>query len=231
MNSSSAKAALVPLVLAATWATAQANDYRVTVTPNAGVTLGDVHVYSAVTTTTGADETFSPTSNPGTTTQGEMSLASLGSVSGGSTVSTVVSTSYGTSTDFSTNGSQASFGLLATSGDLAVLGAAASTGSYAGSFGSTGKTLDQAIAGTRAGDLGLASALYPVNSSNTLFGSNTAGMTTTGSFYRFDASGNASLAGTWSVSTQTVQATPEPASMAALGAGALALLRRRRKLA
>ena len=87
-------------------------------------------------------------------------------------------------------------------------------------------TQSQALAGIQGGSLSVASALFPDISANALYSASDATAPVTGSFYAFGSNGMATAIGTWSVAPQ---AAPEPATLAALGAGVLGLMRRRRK--
>ena len=224
MNSTPTKVAAVAVGLLSTWATAHADDFVVSVTPDAGQSIDNVELFSALTTT-------STGTNPGTTTQTNEALTpNLGSASGGNAFSTTVSTSYGTSTTEGgvAVGADATFGLLATSNGLVVLGGSASTTgtTYNAQYGPTGMSQAQALTGIQSDSLSLASALFPDMSVNALYSASDLTSPVSGSLYAFGANGTATAIGTWSV---TPQATPEPATLAALGMGALGLMRRRRK--
>lgn len=220
MSIPSAKAALVPLVLAATWATAQADNFIVSVTPTTDLS----HLYLFTEKETGAATSYS-TSEQAVTSE-------LGPLLAGSTYNTMISTSYGTSVPITGTGVQTDFAFLGTTstGLLALTTTDSNNTSYSTKFGATGVSLSNALAGATSGDLATASSLYPASSSNSVKGTSDLWSSFSGSLKAYDSLGNEMSIGTVNV-TYTTQPVPEPASMAALGVGALALIRRRRKLA
>ena len=218
---SATKLALLPLALTATWATAQADDFKVSVTPTQS--LDHLYLFTERQTT--------PPSipMPGSPTVGSQAItADLGPLVAGSTYSTTISTSYGTSAGFPLGGGDAlEIGVLGVAGDgQLVLSSQATGGAYRTLF--TGATQADAKAGATSGSLATATSLFPAGSTNALYGQRDAYegavLPASVNLLAFDASGASR-----SIGTASIQAVPEPASWAALGFGALAMARRRRK--
>lgn len=211
MNSNEAKVGAVAIVLVSTWSAAQADDFKVVVTPTSS--LDNLQIFTQ-------RKPGNLTSPPDT----QALSANLGSVAANGTLTTTVSTSYGTSpaagNDF------ADFSVVATSGSLGVIVGGSSfnsTFNYNDSF----PAISQSAAFTAIvnGDLTNVSKLYNQGRQygNDVFASRDNGVQT-GTLFAFDANGAQSRIGTY-----TVSPVPEPASMIALGLGAAAMLRRRKR--
>ena len=213
MTTNDAKIGAVALTLAATWATAQADDFNVSIATTS-TALSNVRVYTQRIPGLPASQT----------PDNKALTASLGSIAANGTLNAVVSTSYGTSpaagNDF------ADFSVVATNGALGVIVGGASSNStfnYADSFPAISQS--DAFAAISAGSLANVSRLYNQgrNYGNDVFASRDNSVQT-GTRFFFDASCNQNRIGTY-----TVSPVPEPATMAVLGLGAVGLMRRRRR--
>lgn len=239
MNSVLAKSALVPLVLTATWATAQADaTLTTTVTPTAAMgTVDHVRIFSEDYTPSGSPLLGSP----GAYIPGSATLSSdFGSIvpASSATGSTTVSYAAGTS---------AFAGFVGTIGtDSILLTSSTSIPTAAASYLSTGTNFSDVFASIVSGNVSPLASLY-ANQDYSSSGNNGlqlanfdpgSASTQTLSGYILTRASNGTVTSSTqfaSVGTLTIapitNPTPEPASMAALGVGAVALIRRRRKLA
>ena len=211
MDTNKAKAGAVACALVATWSTAYADDFKVDVRPTVGI--DNVQIFTQRL----PGNLISPKDTPALT-------ANLGSISAGGTLSTIVSTSYGTSpqpgNDF------ADFSVVATNGTQGVIVGGATGNSnfnYNDSF--PGISQPSAYTAISNGDLTNVLKLYNQGRQfgNDVFASRDNGIQT-GTLYFFDATGTQNRIGTY-----TVTPVPEPATLAALGLGAAAMLRRRKR--
>jgi hypothetical protein len=214
MTSHEAKLGAVAVALISTWTTAQADDFKVTIQSSSD--LSNLQIY-----TDRLPGVVQPKDTPTLT-------ANLGSLAAGGTYTTTVSTSYGTSVAGSNSGNLADFSVLATTATAGIVVGGANTTSnvdYNFHFGSRGLnqgTIRSAIVGnslTGVRPLFTAGGQFD----NRLYASQENG-TVTGTLFNFDANGAQTRIGTY-----TVAPVPEPASMAALGLGIAAMLRRRKR--
>lgn len=225
MNSSTKLA--TGLALACTWTTAaQAEDYRLDVVTTQDISNARFYTYQQVP----SGDLF------GTPSRSEETLsANLGTLVANQSYSFDLSTNYGTSTVTDVPfGPTAVLNILGTFSD----GDIATAGFVAGSdtpFNNVAPAA--AVNGIVSGDLQIIRDLTnEARSIGTPFPTSTYGVSAfqsgpdsvTADLFRFDTSGSRSTIGT--VTASKASAVPEPATLAALGFGGLALLRRRRKI-
>ena len=211
MNSNDAKLGAVAVALVSTWSVAKADDFKVVVEPTIGIDNVQIFTQRFPGALTQPKDTPALTSN-------------LGSITSGGSLTTTVSTTYGTSpqpgNDF------ADFSVVATSGSLGVVVGGAN-GNSNFNYGDSFPAISQANAysAISSGDLNNVVKLYNQGRQfgNDVFASRDNGVQT-GTLFFYDANGMQNRIGTY-----TVSPVPEPASFAALGLGALAMLRRRRQ--
>ena len=217
MNSIDAKIGAVAVALVSTWSTAHADDFRVTIQTTTA--LSNVQVYNDR-----LPSILQPKDTPSLSTK-------LGSVAAGGTLTTLVSTSYGTSTAASNGGNIADFSVLATTSTSGVVVGGATTTSnvdYAFHFGGSGVSQSAAYSAIVAGSLPGVRPLFGSSGQfgNRLFASQQNG-TVTGTLFDFDANGAQTRIGTYTVTfVPTAAAVPGPA--AALPFALMALRRRKR---
>ncbi len=212
MNSTEAKLGTVALALVSTWSVAQADDFQVVVNPTTAI--DNLHIFTQRI----------PGQPLGSAADTQALSANLGTVAANGTLTTTVSTSYGTSptgtNDF------ADFSVVATNGNLGVVVGGAngnSTFNYNDSFPAISQ--GAAFSAIAAGDLVNVKKLYNQGRQygNDVFASRDNGVQT-GTLFFFDANGTQNRIGTY-----TVTPVPEPATMAVLGLGVAAMVRRRRQ--
>lgn len=217
-----AKAALVATALIATWSTAEADILTFSVTPTQ--TIDNFRVYTQQQFVPQA-----PATNAGTTVLLHQAVTTnLGTLTGGSTFTTSVTTDF-VAGDYA----DASVGLMGTFGTGGVMLGVdhpENPSNFATNYGSSVPEEDitqtQAYGAIVSGDMGLLPRLFPKDSAKDLLLQT--GQTKTGQLILFNATtGDGTNIGTYTVSA--AQAVPEPGTMAAIGVGVLALLRRRRR--
>lgn len=224
MNSSTKLAA--GLALACTWTTAaHAEDYALDVVTNEDISNARFYTYQAVPSA----DLFGTPSRANDTLSND-----LGTLVANQNYTFNLSTNYGTSTtgDFPF-GSTATLNILGTfaDGDIATGGFFAGTDSP---FNNVAPVA--AVNGIVSGDLAVVRNLTAeIRGGGSPFATSTFGLAAyqsmagpiTADLFRFDTSGTRTTIGT--ITARQVTAVPEPATLAALGFGALAMLRRRRK--
>ena len=219
MNSIEAKVGAVAVALTATWGTAHADDFQVKVMP-----MSDISNVAIATHKIPGD--LSSNREPYTLS------ASLANLAAGSTYTTLISTSYSTAT-FSNDGTslpgnnnQADFSVVATTPGGGVVVGSTGKGTFSFSDQTGGQNQASIRAGIVANSLNGVKPIF-LNSggfANNLFSSKDDKRLQFGTLYAYDGNGAVSTLGTYSVTP-----VPEPATFAALGLGALAMLRRRKR--
>ena len=224
MSSNEAKIGVIAVALVSTWATAQADDFRVTVNPT--VNVDNVRVYSRQVKATDVGAS-----------RGNQTLSSTGvSLSAGSTYNTTFSTSYSTVATVvggspSETFDQADVTVVATTSTSSTTGLVVGKQNGGTAFGYS-DTFSANYANSRTaisnGNLSGINALLASSStfSTGLFTS-AQDLPKTGTLYNFDQATGART----EIGTYTVAPVPEPGTFAALGLGALAMLRRRQRKA
>lgn len=218
MNSSTgSRVASVAVALAGTWATAQADIITVSLTPT--VAVDHLRILSQQQVT-----------NESTTVLQNASLsADFGAVAAGATATATVMTNFD-----AVAYADARVGLVGSAGTglLVGTGTLASGTTFASNYGSTVPEEDitqtQAFGAVGSGDGTLLSRLFTKDDDAKSILLTRADLNgKTGNLILYDAAtGMGASAGTWTVK---VQAVPEPGTLAALGIGAFAALRRRRR--
>ena len=224
MNSSTKLA--TGLALACTWTTAaQADDFRLDVVTNQDIS--NARFYTSQSVPSG-DLIGTPSRTNDTLT------ADLGTLTANQPYTFNLSTNYGTSTaaDFPF-GSTAVLNILGTfsDGDIAMGGNVTGTDTP---FSNVDPAA--AVSGILSGDLQvIRNVTAPVTSAGYIVPTSSFGVnafesmsgSSTLDLFRFDTAGTRTTIG--SITASKVTAVPEPATLAAIGMGGLALLRRRRK--
>lgn len=215
--STGSKVASVAIALVGTWATAQADVVTVSLTPS--IALDHLRIFSEQQVTN--DST--------TVLQNQALSADFGAVGAGSTATFSVNTSFEALTN-----QDARVGLLGTSGQNLLVGTGnmAAGDTFFNNYGSSVPEDDvaqaDAYSAVGTGDLTAPSKMFTKDDDNksVLITQNDVNGKT-GNLLVYDAvTGTSVSAGNWTVK---VQAVPEPGTLAALGLGAFAAMRRRKR--
>ena len=219
MNHIEAKIGAVAIALVSTWSTAEADDFQVKVMPTVDISNVAIATHKIPADLFGSPEPYTLS-------------ASLANLSAGSTYTSLISTSYSTATFFDDgtsipgNNNQTDFSVVASTPGGGVVVGSTGKGTFNFSDQTGGRNQATIRAGIVANSLDDVKPIFQPNGgfANNLFSSKDDKRLQFGTLYAYDGNGAVSTIGTYSVTP-----VPEPATFAALGVGALALLRRRRQ--